>query len=216
MKKLALVVVGDGRIDYLRRTTESANANLPVALFQDFIMVNDTGDAEYHKQLAALYPGYCLISHPERRGMAAAVQSGWSHALDAGADFVFHLEEDFTFVRPVPLMSMMHVLEDEPDLSQMVLRRQPWNEQEHEWGNLFGDDPRYVQKPHWIEHDVIFSLNPCIIPRWVLEMGWPGTNEAGMTRRLVAAGKHMAWWGQKTDLPDVTHIGHLRGDGWRL
>ena len=111
---------------------------------------------------------------------------------------------------------MRALLASQPTLSQVVLRRQPWNATERAQGDLFGDDERFVQWPFWIAHDVIFSLNPCLVPCPGGKMGWPDDNEAGMTEKVKAAGMNMAWWGKKKDTPDVEHIGHRRGDGWKL
>jgi hypothetical protein len=67
-----------------------------------------------------------------------------------------------------------------------------------------------------VEHKRIFSLNPCVIPRRVLDLGWPDGNEAEMTTNLVASGYRFAFYGKRDDPPRVIHVGAERGIGWRL
>jgi hypothetical protein len=54
-------------------------------------------------------------------GMAGAVRAGWEQALELGADFVFHLEEDFRFLCTPPVLTMEALLRRLPDLAQVVL-----------------------------------------------------------------------------------------------
>jgi hypothetical protein len=65
-------------------------------------------------------------------------------------------------------------------------------------------------------HTRCFSLNPCLIPRAVLELGWPDGNEAEMTTLLVSKGYRFAVWGSRQDGPRVEHTGQNRAAGWRL
>lgn len=158
-----------------------------------------------------------------RLGMAGAVRQGWEQALARGADFVLHVEEDFRFSQPIPIDKLQFVLERCPDLAQVVLKRQPWNEQEKAAGGIIEANPdAYVEHRAfgrnvvWSEHWQIFSLNPCLIPRRVLELGWPDGNEAEFTKRCVDEGLHFAFYGAKADPPLVEHVGHQRAQGWRL
>jgi hypothetical protein len=105
-----------------------------------------------------------------------------------------------------------------------VLQRQPLTPGEHAAGGV-------AAHAHWVEHSDpyglwveqsdIFSLNPCLIPRWVRELGWPSGpigvgNESGMTARCAKAGLRFAFWGEKNTSPHVTHIGASRSSGWAL
>jgi hypothetical protein len=212
---IALVVIGDGRFDYLTQTLAALDANVPVDSFFPRIMVNDSGlGPDYDRQLYDLAPEWLHINHPGRFGMRMAVISGWQAALDSGSDYAFWLEEDFIVQRPPLLQLMKALLEYDSTLAEVTLRRQPWNDQERAWGNLFGDDARFTQRSQWVEHDVIFSLNPSLIPRRTLELGWAGGENEMMTRCREHKMK-CAFWGQKTDEPDVIHIGYDRGQGWR-
>lgn len=159
-------------------------------------------------------------------GMAGAVRAGFQWALDNDCDYVLWWEEDFRFgpeMTTVPFGGMKYVLESRPELAQVVLKRQPWNFHEQQCGGIIEANPTAYtehsspgQHVHWTEHREIFSLNPCLIPRRVLELGWPDGNEAEFTERCLTAGLRFAFYGKKYDPPLVEHIGFQRGEGWRL
>lgn len=152
-----------------------------------------------------------------RLGMAGAVQAAWSWAVDEGFEFLFHVEEDFRFVRAVPMLAMVAYLRKHSQLAQVSLKRQPWGPEEEAAGGFIETCPSaYWEKDGLVLHRRVFSLNPCLIPRSVLEMGWPAGNEAEMTTRLREAGYEFAVYGTKADPPRVLHVGAERSAGWRL
>lgn len=161
-----------------------------------------------------------------RFGMAGQVQRAWRWALDARADYVLHVEEDFRFTQRVDLEAMAFVLREQTHLAQLVLKRQPWSPEEQAAGGQIETNPDAYEQCHdlmydWVEHDTLFSLNPCLIPRKVLELGWPAGplgvgNEAGFTEKCRAAGLRFAYWGHRNDPPRCIHVGHHRSQGWRL
>lgn len=171
------------------------------------------------------WDGPCEVvdDYEHKLGMAGAVRAAWQWALDSGCDYLFHVEEDFRFLQPVPFDQLVYVLERAPHLAQVVLKRQPWNDEEKAAGGIVECAPNeYVEckawgrNITWTEHARIFSLNPCLIPRRVLELGWPDGNEAEFTRRCLDAGYRFAFYGPKFAPPMVEHVGEHRSDGWRL
>lgn len=211
----ALVVVTDGRMDYLARTMESATQNLRWP-FTDRLILNDSGSRIYGRHLAEQYPDFRVISHEPRAGLAKAVQRAWENV---DADFIFHLEEDFTLDEPVNVAGMMQVLRDRPRMAQIVLKRQPWSAEEIRAGGIIELHPEDYKdvEVHGIPlaiHKRIFSLNPCLIPADVKEIGWPLGNEAEFTEQLIRMGYFFAFYGHKKDTPRVTHIGIDRSPGW--
>jgi hypothetical protein len=216
---IAVVVVTDGR-DYLPATLDAAIERLGVcdgtANGDTWILVDDSGAG------TTRHPVFDhVIEHPERRGLAGAVQSGWTAALGLGADFVFHLEDDFHLETLVPVISMAHILDSHPYLCNMVLPRQPWSPEEAEKGTYLASFPTAVEHHEdghtWLEHRQIFSLNPSLIPRRTLELGWPAGNEAEMTEMLgVFPERRFGFWGSRADPPWVRHVGTYRAAGWKL
>lgn len=207
-----LLVVTDGRDDYLAQAVASAEAMLPEPARR--VMVDDTGSAEHASMLRGLYPRFEVHGAERRRGLAGAVRAGWGVC---DTDFVFHLEDDFTFVEPPDIDAMADVLDATPRLAQMCLLRQPWNAEEHAAGGIVEKDPGdYIDRDGWLEHTRLFSLNPCLIPRRVYELGWDDGNERGFTDRLSLLGFTLGFWGRRGDPPRVTHIGKRRAAGWSL
>lgn len=191
------------------------------------VVVSDRGDLylpECLDNLSEVLPeAQVMLVNDEahRLGMAGAVRHGMEMALSAGYEYVLWVEEDFRFHQRPPLEEMRTILDIEFMCSQVVLKRQPWSVEEHQAGGIVEMYPgdytdRTTGDIEWLEHRRIFSLNPCLIPRWVLERGWPDGNEAEQTERLVSSGAHFAFYGKREDPPLVQHVGHERGQGWRL
>jgi hypothetical protein len=156
-----------------------------------------------------------------RLGLAGAARAAWEWALDTGADYLIHIEEDFTFVAPVELDHMRILLDRHPHLAQIVLKRQPapTSPEELAAGGIIEQDPDAYTQWHdghrsWVEHRKIFSLNPCLIPRHVLELGWPDGNEAEFTQTCLGKGYRFAFYGHRADPPRVMHHG-VRSQGWK-
>lgn len=186
--------------------------------------------ASFHEKVTAGEPvGHWIIDDSAGHlGMAGAVQSAWDLALAADIDYLFHIEEDFVFTTPVDLQHLAAILDEQAGLAQMCLVRQAWSPEERAAGGLIAANaPAYelryspTLRTMWMEHDRLFSLNPCLIPRRVLELGWPSGelgvgNEAGFTERCRAAGYRFAYYGSPVDLPRVEHIGAERGANYHL
>lgn len=167
-------------------------------------------------------PSIVIDDREHKFGMAGAVRAAWEWALDVGADFLWHQEEDFLITAPVDLTSLAAILGWTPHLAQVVLKRQPWSPLEVSAGGIVELNPfDYTERSfgplaEYTEHQRIFSLNPCLIPRWVLELGWPDGNEAEFTHRCLHRGLSFAFYGGRDDSPRCHHVGAVRGEGWRL
>ncbi len=173
--------------------------------------------------LGGSVPVHIVDDRDHRLGLAGAVQTAWAYALDAGWTHLLHWEEDFRIDRPVPVDDMQWILDRAPHLAQVVLKRQPVNGEEVMAGGIIECHPDDYTECHglrqscpWTEHTRIFSLNPCLIPRAVLQLGWPEGNEAAFTQTCVDAGYRFAFYGAKDTPPMVEHVGHTRAAGWRL
>jgi len=156
-------------------------------------------------------------------GMAGNAQAAWDWALKMDADHLLHIEEDMRFIRTVPLREMRAVLEQHEHLAQVVLKREPWSAEEIRAGGQMECAPHlYTQcsdaHHSWMEHQTLFSMNPCLIPREVLEIGWvpgPGGVERSITDACLDVGYSFAYYGRRHDPPYVRHVGHVRSQGHR-
>lgn len=199
---IALLFITD-RPRYAERTLASLGEMCPAA-FGVRIVVND----EAHEL-----------------GFAGAIAEGWRRVLETDAEYVFHLEDDFIFTRPVSLQAMCEALDGLPGVAQIALKRQAWNEAEREAGGIIeqhyddfeeiavsragGDD-----RARWpvTVHRRFFTTNPSIYRREIAERDWPQEphSEGVFTHRLLADGYTFAFWGAKDDPPRVLHIGEER------
>lgn len=227
----ALLVIGNGRLDYLHKVVEAAEEHLHDA--DAYLMIDDSGRPEINREIARTYPDWETLHHSSNWGMAKAVQSGFEHVLSTACDYVFWLEEDMLLTARPPIHDAISVLDNHPtSLAQMCFRREPW------WGSpaemQHGDQLTAIVEQaddaitvHWHEHvftahDFIFSLNPCLIPRHILEMGWPSGpigvgNETGMTNRLKKRGYQFGSWGTPGDGQTwARHLGEQRAAQWQL
>lgn len=163
-------------------------------------------------------------------GMAGAVAEAWRR-LPSDTDYVVDVEEDFVFVRDVPVELMCRTIEHNTHLAQLVLKRAPTTMEEVEAGGYFNvDADAYVEQSWWppegsrvawLEHDRCFSLNPCVYPYWVTKLSLPRDDsnigvEGILTARMRAEGLRFGVWGPRVDTPSCVHIGYERAAGWRL
>lgn len=222
---IALLVMADGREDYLAQCIASARENLAGQITERWLY-DETGDDAYRARLGQLYPEFIRIGVGPRRGFAGAIQDAWRHMLwYSRAEWVFHLEQDFTFNSPLNLDRVVEVIADLPYLVQMALRRQPWNDQERAAGGIVEQHPDdYVEGwslgRAWLEHRRFFTTNPSLYRRSLCETGFhdPPHAEGMFTHRLLREGLpgvpaekiRFGYWGSRNSRPWVEHIGYVR------
>jgi len=207
--KVALMVITDGRWDYLQRTLESAAECLDYP-FSQRILVDDSGE-----ELGFCPDGFEFVKNTPRRGLAGAIQSGWD-ALDADIDYVFHLEDDFIFPDVVDVELMIELLEYENDLAQIALLRQPWSPEEKQAGGIYSIGPeRFKQKYGFVQQQHLFTFNPCLYPIGVARDYRAGL-EAELTADLLKDGWSFGYLGELGDEPRTIHIGIRRSRNYQL
>lgn len=176
------------------------------------------------------------------RGFCRATRELWVEATAGRTEYVFWLEHDFEFLRPVDLRELAMVLEggwSATRLAQVALMRDAVSEQERAAGGLyelragqydrrsawfdrFKGDPGDMRTPHqmyeapWLEHGSYFTTNPSLMTRqFMAQNPWPDYPEQCEGRYgidLVARGYRFAAWGDGT--PWVAHTGHRMGHGY--
>ena len=198
-----LLIIDDGREDYLDRCLESASVYLPP--MDACVMVSD--------------PDHEL-------GFAGAVQAGWDGVLETGCEWVFHLESDFVFTHPVPLDGMRTIIEGSnahgpnprETILQVSLLRQAWNERERAAGGLILADAEDFRTVHCVgvytEHRRYWTTNPSLYRTAICERGWPQVpnSEGVFTHGLLAEHpkNRFAIYGSWNDPPRCWHIGETR------
>jgi hypothetical protein len=222
----AILIITDGRTNELRRTIASLHENVTGEIVERWIY-DDSGDRRVREAIAKNYHEFTLINHPsgERQGFAGAIRTAWDALRSESiADYIFHVEQDFTFNRPVDLGDLQNILAKRPNLAQIALLRQAWNPDEIEAGGLLQLRPdEYVSHLDrdgrcWLEHDLFFTTNPSLYRRSLIDMfDWPAgpESEGRFGLKLREHGFRFAYWGARDDGPAVHHIGaHRAGQGY--
>jgi hypothetical protein len=209
-----LLVMTDGRDNYLSETLASAAKNLPE--LRIFIH-DDSGNQEHNAFLAHTYPHATIFGGP-RLGFSGSIQRAWSSVPEC--QWIFHLEDDFTFNEPVDLAGMITILENHPYLVQLAFLRQPWSGPEIRHGGVIGLNPlSYEDCTYdglvWTEHRNFFTTNPSLYSYKLATQGWPQVefSEQKMAARLFNdPSAKSAYYGSKFDNPRVHHIGNERSE----
>lgn len=214
--KVCLFLFTDGRNDCLKQTAASWTANL-VGSFYRGMLIDDLGGSRQRLEMDCCGIKLEYVRHDKRLGFGGTIRDAWSRLPD-DCDYVFHLEDDFVLKQYLVLDDLVAAMEANPHFAQICLLRQPWNERERKAGGVwqqFPDD--FIEcgngKCCWLEHRRWFSTNPCLYPRWVVEMGWPeNAHSEGMFSHKLFKNPVVkcAYWGSKQDSPIVEHVGWQR------
>lgn len=224
MPRIGILVMTDGRYDYVLRTVLSLLSN--VWPRGPLVMFDDSGDAKYADWLRVKFPNFEVHAAPRRMGIVRAHWRAFRHmARRRDVDWVFLLQDDFLFSAPLDLTQLVEVMRERPNLAQIVLRRQPWYPEEIAAGGIFEHHGRERFTEHtdgvrsWVEHRAFFSLNPMLTRRSLLAsvpypLGAKGEHSFG--ERILAArpDSTFAYWGRMADRPLVTHIGKRQAGGY--
>lgn len=219
---IALLVMTDGR-DTIYQTIPSAEANLVGPISERWIH-DDSGDRDHADKLRRIFPDYTVMTPSDftRRGFAGAIRNAWQGLrLHCRAPYVFHLEDDFTFNRPVDLVDMVGILERHPHLVNLALRRQPWNAYEAAAGGIIEQHPdAYMEqrddlaREPWLEHRLFFTTNPGLYHRTLIADDWPEgpESEGRFTHSLLQSDEDLrfGYYGAKASGEWVHHIGNSR------
>lgn len=234
-----VLMITDGRQACFAETLRSAQANLHGYIDRWWVYC-DTDDGDYIAYLDEFVRSDDGVDevfwHPRgRQGFGGAIRYAWGKILaDSAATHLFHLEDDFTFNRPVNLDHLAVVLDTYPEIVQMALRRQPWNDAELAAGGVvelhptaFTDTAAELMLPDggiehfdWLEHRLFWTTNPALIrTEFIAENPWPDSrhSEGIFTRRVLDRNPdaRFGYWGARDSGEWVHHIGADRiGTGY--
>lgn len=227
---VALCIFTDGRQPLISRTIPSALQSLD-GLISEYWIFDDSADPDYQAWLTRTFSEFSLVADSERLGFGGNIRRAWEIlSWSCDADYIFHLEDDFTFNRPLNLQALIRTLDRNPHLIQLALRRQSWNEDERAAGGVVEQHPDAYQdcfddSAEWLEHRLFFTTNPSLYRRPLCAEGWPNVpqSEGIFTHQLLNAGIpnivpsriRFGYWGSRSSQPWVTHIGTERiGHGY--
>lgn len=161
--------------------------------------------------------GYRVIGPDHHVGYAAAMQLLWKwveqHAI---GDYVFSVEDDFLYDRPVDLAPMIGTLDAHPEVRSLALLRGPVFPRELEAGGVLATmkSPAELRNHRpfpYLEHRDHFTCNPSLWRKSLVRTPWPGgenTERRFGDAVLEDPAARFAYWGSGE--PWLTHIGATR------
>lgn len=236
-KDIALLIMTDGREDMIGRTLGSFQQAIGFDHISCIFVNDDSASVEYQnilqqfvlgpfvKQKAEVPPIF-VWTVDQRSGFGGAIRNAWKHLAEArynvfapDFDWVFHLEDDFTFPMPVDLGGMRTVMEQNPYIAQMALRRQPWgSDAGFEGGFIEANPGSYTQATDgtytWIETQRNWTTNPALYSADLCALGWPddphSEGKYGFVLKEKNPSTQFGIWGRLEDPPRCFHIGDYR------
>jgi hypothetical protein len=214
---IVLLVMTDGRDDCLQQTLASFEEMVTGPITRRIIH-DDSGDTAYRAWLTETFAPDLGIVGGRRVGFGAAIDRAWRLVAHCPERFVFHLEDDFTFERPVDLGDMAAALDLYPYVAQLALRRQPWNDDERAAGGVVEQHPADYEDADLGGHPVLlhrrcFTTNPSLYRTALCRSGWPlgADSEGHFTHRLLAdPDVRFGFWGARDSGEWCRHIGDQR------
>lgn len=223
---LAILTHGDSR--YLNQTYESFIDKVKPRPSRILVYCDGPGEPDAWRRAA----GAEHYFDSEQRGFCKATGRLWRWTSETDQPYVFYLEHDFVFLRPVDLTELAYVLDDDAGLAQMQLMRTPVNAEEIAAGGLFESrradytprtwepltseyDPE--KNRSWLEHRAYFTTNPSLMgTEFMAANPWPDDDQPECEGRfgidLVERGYRFGVWGSGE--PWCEHIGVRTGIGY--
>lgn len=214
---VALCVITDGR-DHIWEMMESLTENIDYQ-FSVKLLVDDSMDESFRDRFVSEYGDFQVDSALEsKRGFGGAIRTMWADvAGDPDIDYIFHMEDDFVFRHSIDIKGMVAILQRNPHVAQVSLRRGAVNAHEESYWYLPGllnvvTDGEYT----WREHRDYFTTNPSVYRNSLTSLGWPEDpeSEGKFGIKLFSdPDRVVACWGGE-GVVSVDHIGIRRGEGY--
>lgn len=219
---IGICIITDGRGECFERTVQSLHEMWDGPGADQIVVINDSADPTYGRWLSRQFGYMEQVHHIERKGFGGAIRSAWAEV--GHHDWIFHLEDDFTFNEPIEVDAMIDVLDTEIDVVQMALKRQPWSPEEKAVGGFMEQHPEAYTNElthghRWCWQRLFFTTNPSFYRGSLTKRGWPEEKHSeGMFSHRLMEDRPQAkfgFWGHTQDPPRVTHIGDERvGTGY--
>lgn len=207
-----LLIMSHGRKDCILPVIDSIHRNLRGRI-DNWVIHSDSPDASFNDWIGQRWGGRIIVNEGEH-GFGNAIRNAWDHIDD---DYIIHWEEDFVLKEEVNADTLRWILTTSPELAQVALKRQPWNESEKRAGGIIEQDPEsFTEEIKYgyviTKHRKFFTTNPSMYGRNVVELGWPDEefSEGKFGFKVWDAGLYCSFLGAKFDPPKVEHIGYQR------
>jgi hypothetical protein len=205
------------RSAYLRQSLTSLASNVTGPVVQRVIYSD--WDPEHRSELEQIAGehGFYVVGPKRHIGYAQAHRLLWEYlSKRAQGDYIFSVEDDFTYDRPVDLVPMLDTLQANPHLRQVALLREAYYPKEIEAGGVLQSlaTPTTLQndRPHpFVEHRDHWTDNPSLFHVSICKTPWPtgkSTERQFGNRLLQDQVAAFAYFGSGESW--ITHIGEVR------
>lgn len=167
--KVCQAIFSTNRIPYLRRTLLSqtlldpSGCKVTKVFFDDY--PKDRNDLELEK-LVRLHGYKHVILHKENQGITKTWQELFDFVNAGDFDYVWHQEDDTQVLYHTKFIDLIKILEENPNLSQVQLRRDNWYSHETEPIGPKPDDQ--IWNKYRIErNNPYFWMMSCMYPAWI-------------------------------------------------
>ena len=184
------------RRGYLERSLASLAEQVSGPIVQR-VVYDCWGDAAIRREVEALaIPlGFYVVGPTSPVDFTASMQALWGYLRRrVRAEYVFAVEDDFTYDRPVELADLVLALKANPDLVQMALLRDACYPDERETGGhpRLARSPAFTFRERWFEQREFWQQPvavPALADRPAVALGPPLGDpvRAGAVRRSRAA-----------------------------
>jgi hypothetical protein len=219
---ICLIVLTSGRKDLISQTIP-AWIDKYKDTFDNKFIVDDSGDENYRewlKQYSDKYNFKIINVSDKNLGYIYAMQKVLDTFKLSGKRYMFFLEEDFIPKVNIDFDKMKYLLENNKEMIQISLMRQPWYQEEIDAGGLIESRKENFENIteknniKWVKHRAYFTGNPSLISDKVLEYGWPNAlwSETLFGKILVRKGFYFGILGLPGDHDwlAVEHIGYYQ------
>jgi hypothetical protein len=203
------------RRQYLERSLASLSEKVTGPIVQR-VVYDCWGDLAIRAEIAAMVEplGFYVVGPKKPVDFTAGMQAMWTYLRKRSkGDYIFQVEDDFEYDRPVDLASMIAVLRREPTVVQMALLRDACYDDERETGGILGwPEPAFTFREGYFTHRLFWTLNPCLFRKSVTDRPWPaGHHSETIFGKTLLNDKNvsMGFWGDG-QAPWIRHIGEVR------
>lgn len=115
---VTVVLTSCGRLELLVRTIESFR-HFNTYPIQRFLLIDDSGDKDFHHALIDRFPDIEMILNEENIGLIPSIDKAYSQVK---TPYIFHMEDDWEFKDYGFIEKSIKVLRNNPQIMQVWLR----------------------------------------------------------------------------------------------
>lgn len=173
---------------------------------------------ESFNEMVTPTPSSIFVRRDPGEGFCRATKAMWDHLQEVAERWVFWLEHDFLFKRPVDLAELAQTITANPSVVQMALCRQPVNATERAAGGLVQSIAESLTRHQgWLEHRRYWTTNPSLFKTAIAKVfPWPAGPECegkfGIELLKRRYDTSFGIWGDGEIWVD--HVGRRNGHGY--